>query len=333
MLLNGRDWVEFPVVPDKDNSRRLGSESIAKFCSKELMISLVNHRTRIEHFSGYVFFIAFLVAVLAVSGWVYIHWHKREAVYEIEKTIRYSFLVKNKTAEYLEGASLKVFAPVRQNSYQLMEEITANKPFEIQLDQSGNQSLIFKLKGVPPYGSEVISITAEMKLSRAPQPFSLNEKSLLIAEPNIEVDALEIRDLAEKLDGNVRKIAAWIFNNVKDVGYIAEDRGARYALTRLRGDCTEFASAFVALARASGVPSRMVGGFILENSSKLQAESYHNWAEYKFGDAWKILDAQSNIVDSGYGQYISFYNFDGFSRLENSQRFLSYDQRLFVQML
>ncbi|MCX2835887.1 transglutaminase-like domain-containing protein [Microbulbifer thermotolerans] len=317
----------------KEGVRILGSESIAGVDSKEIMLSPLSHRVRIKHFFGYVFLVALLATVLAGIGWLYIHWHKRDSIYEIEKTIRYSFLVKNKTAEYLESASLKVFAPVPRNSYQLMETITANKPFEIQLDQSGNQSLIFHLKGVSPYASEVISITAEMRLAGNPQPFTLETEPLLAVEPNIEVNDPDIRELAGKLGGNIDSIAAWIYKNVKDVGYIAEDRGARYAITKLRGDCTEFASAFVALARVSGIPSRMVAGFMMEDSGRLQAENYHNWSEYQTGNTWSVADVQNNTIDFGYGKYISFYSFDRYSRLGNSHRFLSFDERLDVQML
>ncbi|MFC6980503.1 transglutaminase-like domain-containing protein [Microbulbifer taiwanensis] len=270
--------------------------------------------------------------VLAIT-WLYLGLSKGKPEYTIAKTIRYSFLVTNNTAEYIESASLKVFAPVKQNAYQLTEQIAANQTFQTQTDQSGNQSLLFQLKGLAPHASQIISITAEVKLATGAQPFGDESEILLLSEPNIEVDAPEIGDLAAKLNGEIPQIAAWLYKNVTNIGYIAEDRGAHYAIAARQGDCTEFASAFVALARASNVPSRMIGGFTMEQSGRLQAENYHNWAEYESGDTWGIADPQNNIVDSGYGSYIAFYNFDKHSRLENSQRFLSYDQRLSVQMM
>ncbi|MGL6160942.1 transglutaminase-like domain-containing protein [Microbulbifer sp.] len=276
------------------------------------------------------------IAALFAGTWLYIAFKAPEPTYSIAKTIRYSFLVTNNAAEYIDSASLKVFAPVKQNSYQRINQISANQQFETEIDQSGNQSLLFKLKGLAPHASRVISITADISLSSKPQQYGDESDSYLAPEPNIEVNAPEIRELADKLTQDkegIQQIASWLYKNVSDIGYIAEDRGARYAITEKRGDCTEFASAFVALARASGVPSKMVGGFTLEHSGKLQADNYHNWAEFGQGDAWSIADPQNNIVDSGYGSYIAFYNFDEHSRLENSQRFLSYDQRLKVQML
>ncbi|MCH9691035.1 MAG: transglutaminase-like domain-containing protein [Gammaproteobacteria bacterium] len=274
--------------------------------------------------------------LLIISVWAYTAFQAKPPSYNIVKTVRYSFLVSNNTADYIESASLKIFAPVEQNSYQQTLNITANQPFKTDSDHSGNQRLLFNLISLAPHSSQVVSITAELRFASEPQEYAVNNEVYLASEPNIEVDAVEIQKLASKLtqaEDGIQQMVLWLYKNITDIGYIAEDRGARYAITEKKGDCTEFASAFVALARASEVPSRMIGGFRLQHSGKLQAENYHNWAEFRQGKAWSIADPQNNIVDSGYGSYIAFYNFDKHSRVENSQRFLSYDQRLSVQML
>lgn len=276
------------------------------------------------------------LAIAAATG-LWLLWTSPavEPSYELQRTIRYSFLVTNDTAEHIESASFRVFAPVRRNSYQETGQITANQPFETHTDESGNQSLQFTLNNLAPHASWVINITAEIRLASAPQPYDIGPETYLTAEPNIEVDAPELRELAARLapdDNYVRRVTTWLHKNVADIGYVAEDRGARYAVTERKGDCTEFASAFVALARAGEIPSRMIGGFTVENSGKLRSENYHNWAEFRQGSGWALADAQNNIVDGGYGTYIAFHNFDRRSRLDNIHRFLSYDQRLSVQM-
>ncbi|WP_193165208.1 transglutaminase-like domain-containing protein [Microbulbifer hainanensis] len=277
--------------------------------------------------------VGLLVSGLLVCFWFNTVGKVPQSSYELAKTVRYSFLVSNGTGEFIENAHVSVFAPVKKNSYQLIERITANQSFDTKIDQSGNQSLLFQIKGLAPHASQIISITAKLRLASRPQFFGVKAEVFLQPEANIEVDSPEIMALAGKLSGDVKKIASWIYRNITDTGYMAEDRGARYAITRKKGDCTEFASAFVGLARASNVPARMIGGFTADDSGRLRAENYHNWAEYKRGEAWSIADPQNNIIDSGYGSYIAFYNFDKYSRLENSQRFLSYDHRLSVQML
>ena len=257
------------------------------------------------------------------------------ASYSTHKALRYSFLVINSSSEIVENAQFKVFAPVKKNSYQEVLKVSANHDFDLEVDASGNQSLIFTIRKLTPFSREIINITAEIALAKSAQPFEIHGE-YLSPEPNIEVDSPKVIALANSLDAegdSVREAASWINRNIADVGYIAEDRGALYAITNKKGDCTEFSSAFVALARASEIPSRVIGGFVLEHSGKLHAENYHNWSEFARNEAWHIADPQNNIFDSGYGSYIAFYNFNKHSRMTNSHRFLSYDSRLSVQML
>ena len=56
-----------------------------------------------------------------------------------------------------------------------------------------------------------------------------------------------------------RPIFQWVSQNVKDDGYSAKDRGALYALTNRKGDCTEFMYLFVALCRLSADSSARLG--------------------------------------------------------------------------
>ncbi|MFA0810693.1 transglutaminase-like domain-containing protein [Microbulbifer epialgicus] len=277
-------------------------------------------------------FVCLLAALVVVAIWNFKRAKPAEPVYDIAKTIRYSFQVTNQSNRFIENPSFSVFAPVKQNAFQKTANINANLPFKLKLDQSGNQTLEFELPGLAPYASHVVSITAEVSLASTPQSYNLNSTLFLDEEPGIETKTPEVIALADALGGQPMEISGWLYRNIKDIGYVAEDRGAQYAVTEKKGDCTEFASAFVALARASDVPARMIGGFMTNNSGRLLAENYHNWAEFKQDDSWAIADPQNNVLDTSYGAYIAFYNFDKYSRLENSQRFLTYDNRLNVQM-
>lgn len=283
----------------------------------------------------YVFFAILTVVIFAVVFHSLFILENSPAHYSLKKTVRYSFLVVNDTAEFVKDGNFEVFAPVKQNSYQTTLNLSANHPFELNVDHVGNQTLKFKLPGMAPYSRQVVNVTAKMALAESPQPFEI-KRDLLSAEKNIEVNSPEVAALASKLGGQgelTKTATSWLYTNVLDAGYMAEDRGALFAITQRKGDCTEFASAFVALTRASGIPARMVGGFMLEKSGRLTADNYHNWAEFEQGNRWNIADPQNNILGSGYGSYISFYNFDQNSRMKNSHRFLSYDARLSVQML
>lgn len=68
---------------------------------------------------------------------------------------------------------------------------------------------------------------------------------------------------------------------------------AIYACTAKHGNCTDFHSLFIGMARAAGVPARFQIGFPLPADSHAAAiTSYHCWAEfYVSGIGWIPIDA------------------------------------------
>ncbi|MFV8781663.1 transglutaminase-like domain-containing protein [Microbulbifer sp. SA54] len=300
-----------------------------------MQVKIFGVHVRVNFAAWLRFWICAAIALPVLILWLY--WSKSSDAlhYDINKTIRYSFLVTNNTASLIESAQFNVFAPVAQNSYQKTLSISASHEYEVTKDDIGNQTLKFEILDVAPFSSQVVNITVHLAMAGAAQRYSAMG-DFLGAEPNIEVGSSEVLELAKKIRQSKNmpeEASSWLYKNIVDIGYISEDRGARYALLEKKGDCTEFSSAFVALSRAVDIPARMVGGFVVEDSGKLSSESYHNWAEYNHSGSWKIADPQNNIVDSDYGSYIAFYNFSKHSRLKNSHRFLSFDSRLSVQML
>jgi hypothetical protein len=69
-----------------------------------------------------------------------------------------------------------------------------------------------------------------------------------------------------------------------------------YACEVGRGNCTDFHSLFIGLARAAGIPARFVMGFPLPvGQSEGGITGYHCWAEfYDEGLGWVPLDASVN---------------------------------------
>ncbi len=69
-------------------------------------------------------------------------------------------------------------------------------------------------------------------------------------------------------------------------------------LETLRGDCKHYTALFVALARASGIPTRMVTGLIFTQGRF----GYHSWAEVKVAGGWLSVDPTRHPtpVDVGY---------------------------------
>ena len=70
-------------------------------------------------------------------------------------------------------------------------------------------------------------------------------------------------------------IYGWV---VKNISYEVQDQefGAKYAFYNRTGDCTEFATLFVAMCRSQGIPSRLVHGYLYDSDSSVG----HMWAEF-----------------------------------------------------
>src|SRR5690625_7987994 len=65
--------------------------------------------------------------------------------------------------------------------------------------------------------------------------------------------------------------------------------------------------AFVALARAQGIPARGIAGFVVNsNAAVLSASDYHNWAEFHDGERWVLVDPYKGVFDDQYENYIAF---------------------------
>jgi len=66
---------------------------------------------------------------------------------------------------------------------------------------------------------------------------------------------------------------------------------ALYACDVRRGNCTDFHSLFIALARSRGIPARFTIGFPIGKASTGEIPGYHCWAEFYAGGEWVPVDA------------------------------------------
>jgi len=66
---------------------------------------------------------------------------------------------------------------------------------------------------------------------------------------------------------------------------------AVYACDALTGNCTEFHSLFISLARSAGIPSRFaVGASIPSDRDEGGIDGYHCWAEFYAEEKWWPVD-------------------------------------------
>ena len=262
--------------------------------------------------------------------------------YPVKRRIRYAFTLQNPAAHELRQTTFSAYAPVRLTSTQRVDAVTASHPAQIQVDATGNQVLRFQLDSFPPFGAKVVSVEVELSLTDTPVAAAAPEGWLRMftrAERFVESDDPRIQSLARSLRGDnplatARNIHDWVRQNLRALVYTPEDRGALEALAHRAGDCTEYAYLFTALARASGIPARTVGGFVLSDSGVLNPHDYHNWAEFHVDGAWHPADPHRGVFARKASQYLAMRVISSTlpNQLGASQRYSVVGQGLRVTM-
>jgi transglutaminase-like putative cysteine protease len=97
------------------------------------------------------------------------------------------------------------------------------------------------------------------------------------------------------------RIRAWVHQNMTPDYTIGVPRSCVEVLKRRRGVCRDYATLFAGLARAAGIPTRMVGGIVYGEGRFF----YHAWVECWVG-AWVPFDATLNtdFVDATHIPFV-----------------------------
>ena len=106
------------------------------------------------------------------------------------------------------------------------------------------------------------------------------------ADPAIVRLAAQITASAGSDDARVRAILRWIDANIRKEA--ADAFTALDVLAARRGECQGHTYLYAALARASGIPTRVANGLVY--SEEHHGFLYHTWAESLVGDGWRAID-------------------------------------------
>ncbi len=219
------------------------------------------------------------------------------------RPIHYGFTITNTGSTVAKEVHFWTYAPISQINLQ------TSAPYQLIMDDLGNQILHFTFSDIPPYAAQIITIEAGINPAwRDNQDI----KRYLISEPFCEADDPGIHALARELQGptarqTVENIYKWVSTNVKYAGYLKNPRGALYALKHKEGDCTEYMYLFVALCRANKIPARGIGGYLANRNPVLKPNAYHNWAESYIDGAWRIIDPQKKVFMPEPAHYIALH--------------------------
>jgi len=119
----------------------------------------------------------------------------------------------------------------------------------------------------------------------------------------IDSDAASIREQAQKIVGSEKNlyrasslIREWVSARMKPKSDMGILRPASDVLKSPSGVCRDYAVLFAALARASGIPTRIIGGLVFSRGDFY----YHAWNEVWTGGAWVPFDAtvETDFVDA-----------------------------------
>ncbi|AFU97588.1 transglutaminase-like superfamily protein [Simiduia agarivorans SA1 = DSM 21679] len=257
--------------------------------------------------------------------------------------LSYQFELANNSDQLVSSAYFDVFAPLKQSATHQVLDIKTDGEFEVVSDHYGQQLIRFKNLTLPPNGARILTVRVLLAVNAVGQgqwPKAIvqaaREKSRNSwAGP--EVSRL-ISILQHQQQDSLRDISEWLYTHVESVDYMAQDRGAEYALKYKRGDCTEFMSAFSALAQAAEYPVFGVGGFVVSESSGvlLKADAYHNWNQAFENQSWELFDSQRNLRSAHNTSYVAFRLFglpETNLKTSSSQRFVVHDERLTAKMI
>lgn len=114
----------------------------------------------------------------------------------------------------------------------------------------------------------------------------------LAATPFLQVDHPRIRATAKEIVGGetdprraAERLRGWVYDAL-DKRPLASIPSALQVLETRAGDCNEHAVLFAALARAAGIPARVVAGVVYADGVFL----YHAWDEVWIGAGWLSVD-------------------------------------------
>lgn len=233
----------------------------------------------------------------------------------IQKRFRFSYSVDNPSRSSLDLSRLRIPIPLLHTPYQSRTGIHTN----LAVVDQGEDWVEIDLPPVPPLGRVEFRLDVTMNF-REQAPMEATAPANLDGQPYIEKDDPRIRATALRLmAGNdtrktLRNLYDWVRGALTPLGYTPNPRGASHAFATRRGDCTEYALLYTALARSIGLPARVVGGFVYPHSARVRAADYHNWAEVQIDGIWFPVDAYEGRFLDRATDYLAMKNWESGSQ-------------------
>ncbi len=225
----------------------------------------------------------------------------------IEGTDRFTFTYEVELPEI--NGTATIWLPVAQSDpYQTVEIITKQLPdnYQIIKDKKYNNSIFYAKLGPSDSHSKIIFQYRVTRHEKAPYPDTESQVTRYLAANNLlpvntrfqslAADIIAKRQAASDLE-KARALYDYVSDNLRYAKQGTYGTGdATYACDAKSGNCTEFHSLFISLARSAGIPARFaVGAAIPANRNEGGVDGYHCWAEfYAEGKWWPVDISEAN---------------------------------------
>ncbi len=243
--------------------------------------------------------------------------------------LTYTFIIADIPEETKE---IRYWVPLPdQTQYQSIIKADINMPgkYTIKTDAKYKNKIlcgVYKNGGVSSlqgtvtfYATRLERVTEPLNILKPEQDLQFNDLELYLRPGRLVTLSPRIKKLASKITegknsplNKARAIYNYVFENMEynksTPGWGLGD--TERACDIMQGNCTDFHSLFISLARASGIPAKFVIGFALPDKKKAVLEGYHCWAEFYInGKGWIPVDISNAWKEKSKKEYY-FGNLD-----------------------
>jgi transglutaminase-like putative cysteine protease len=288
---------------------------------------------------GFAFSVFLLIAIPAILAAYKI----AGGLYTVDSVVprtRYDVVIRMKLDGQARDVSVKTFLP-RSDSRQTVQGEENRAPgFRLSTDQhSLNRVATWTGDEVPDatgleYRFSVLSREVRFEIDprlEVPGSYPASVARYLRPEDEIQVDADEIGARLHEIGadrGDIKARLQKIYDTTR--GLTSRPfKGTTDALTALRlgeASCNGKSRLFVALARATGIPARLVGGLVMNPGSK---RTSHQWVEAYVAGHWVPFDPTNHHFASLPEHYLVLYTGDHALFTHTSD--INFDYRFSIQ--
>jgi transglutaminase-like putative cysteine protease len=203
----------------------------------------------------------------------------------------------------LEGPA-RMWIPIAESdAFQEVALLESSVPKGAKRIKDGNygNTLLFMELGPENSGEEISLTYAVKRKEKGPYDAPLPDKSLYLASTKLMPTGGRFEEIAKEELGSkineshliqARTLYDYVIDNMRYMKFGDYGNGdSNYACDSKTGNCTEFHSFFISLARSVGIPARFaIGASIPSDRNEGGIDGYHCWAEFYADGKWWPVD-------------------------------------------